>query len=71
MALGPGKYDHICTQARERAKAVSALVILFGGEHGDGFSIQATADLMRALPSILRMLANDIERDQLELWREH
>ena len=71
MSLGPGKYDHICTQAREQAKAGGALLIVFGGEHGDGFSMQATAETTVSLPAILRMVADDIERDRLELWQVH
>jgi hypothetical protein len=71
MSLGPGKYDHLCTQAREGAKAAGALLIVFGGERGDGFSMQATAETTMALPAILRMVADDIERDQLELWKVH
>jgi hypothetical protein len=71
MSLGPGKYDQLCTQAREQAKAVGALLIVFGGERGDGFSMQATAAITVSLPAILRMVADDIERDQLELWKVH
>jgi hypothetical protein len=71
MALGPGKYDHVCTLAREQAKAEGALLIVFGGEYGDGFSMQAPMTTSKALPAILRMVADDIERDQLSLWRVH
>lgn len=38
MALGPGKYDDLCTYVREKAKAEGAIVIVYGGERGQGFS---------------------------------
>lgn len=40
MAIGPGKYDYICTMAREAAQAQAAMVIIFDGAQGSGFSIQ-------------------------------
>jgi len=63
MALGPGKYDELCTLARERAKALAAVVIIIDGEHGSGFSVQGPAALTLDLPCILRLLADDIEKD--------
>ena len=63
MPLGPGKYDHFCTQVKQQAKADGILLIVFGGERGDGFSIQAEAGTVLQLPTILRMVADDIERD--------
>jgi hypothetical protein len=71
MALGPGKYDDVCTAARERASAIGALVVIFGGEKGDGFSMQATPAITLALPAILRLLADDVERDGLAAWGRH
>ena len=43
MGHGPGKYDDLCTQARNTAKAAGVVLIVFGGEKGDGFSVQASA----------------------------
>jgi hypothetical protein len=62
MPMGPGKYDELCTKAREEAMAAAVLMIVIGGNKGSGFSVQ-TADLvvLAALPAILRDLANDIE----------
>jgi hypothetical protein len=63
MMMGPGKYDNLCTAAREQADADGAVVILFNGKHGDGISMQATAELTVALPEILRNLARSIEKE--------
>jgi hypothetical protein len=71
MALGPGKYDAILTKAREQAKAESGVLIILGGAAGDGFSIQGTAEVIATLPVVLRMIANDIEKDLMGLWTDH
>lgn len=64
MANGAGKYDDICTQARESAQAHSAVVIILGGKQGHGFSVQTVnEDLARVLPKILRDTAAQIEDD--------
>jgi hypothetical protein len=70
MATGPGKYDSFLTQAREAAGAHSAILIVFGGKMGDGFSCQATAEVTASLPVILRFLADDIEKSiPGEIWQ--
>jgi hypothetical protein len=63
MALGPGKYDHIATQARNAARARGVVVIVFDGSEGSGFSVQADQPMTRALPFILRDLAARIDAD--------
>jgi hypothetical protein len=61
---GPGKYDDICTEAREAALAGCALLIILDGEHGHGFSAQFTDQAyVHRLPAILRDVAKQIERD--------
>lgn len=60
MALGPGKYDHLCTLVREQAKAEGAIVIVIAGEHGNGFSCQADAENTLLLPFYLEDLARQI-----------
>ena len=40
MPLGPGVYDEICTFAREAANAQVAIVLILGGNLGNGFSVQ-------------------------------
>ncbi len=34
MAFGPGKYDDLCTEVREKAKAKGVLVIIIDGDKG-------------------------------------
>lgn len=63
MAQGPGKYDDLCTQVREQAKADGAVLMILGGEYGNGFSVQADFLAMLQLPSVLRMMADQIEKD--------
>lgn len=62
MSLGPGRYDNLCTYAREQAKAQCALVIIMGGDKGNGFSMQtANLLLLAGVPDLLRDIARQIE----------
>jgi hypothetical protein len=64
MALGPGKYDEIATGAREAAGAQAVILIVLGGVHGSGFSVQAVGeDISTRLPALLRTIADGIESD--------
>lgn len=61
MALGPGKYDALCTFVRERANADGALVIVLNGEHGNGFSCQADLSTTLTLSGLLEDVARQIK----------
>ena len=64
MAIGPGKYDEICTAAREVTNAEAVVMIVLGGKYGSGFSVQAIGeDISASLPALLRDVANSIEGD--------
>lgn len=63
MAVGPGKYDDLCTEIREKAGAEGAIVIISKGKHGDGFSCQASIEMTLALPDILENIAQQIRAD--------
>lgn len=61
--IGPGKYDDLTTDVREKAQAAGVLLIVIGGNRGHGFSAQISASVARAVPAILRNLADQIEGD--------
>lgn len=63
MPLGPGKYDEICTTVREAVSAVGVIVIVFGGTHGSGFSVQAYDELK---PEAIADVLEDIVRQMRE-----
>jgi hypothetical protein len=63
MALGPGKYDDLCTEAREKSKGRGAILIILEGGKGMGFSVQAQIEDLLKLPNILRFIADGIEED--------
>lgn len=63
MFNGPGKYDEVCTVARELSGALGVVLIVKGGTQGDGFSVQAPLDLILGLPHALRDVANKIEAE--------
>jgi hypothetical protein len=64
MAIGPGKYDDICTMVRERVgigdEGGGVIVIVFGGNRGNGFSCQADLLTTLALPDVLEETARQI-----------
>jgi len=70
MALGPGKYDELCTEVRTKADAQGCILIIFGGNHGFGFSVQASPGTLARLPKLLRELADAVERDMPEDLRK-
>ena len=62
MAIGPGKYDDLCTKVREEAKAEGALVIILNGSKGSGFSCQADLVTSLKLPELLEHIAEQIRK---------
>ena len=58
----PGKYDCACTVARNLTGAKGCLLIVLGGQSGDGFSVQAVPELLPVIPDVLRLLADSIEQ---------
>lgn len=49
---------------REHAEALLAAVVVIGGKHGGGFSVQATPhglQTLAMLPALLRNMAEQIE----------
>lgn len=67
--IGPGKYDDVCTLARQLAGAKGCIVIIRDGKNGDGFSAQLSLGDLQALPSVLRSIAGQIERDESDVPR--
>ena len=63
MAIGPGKYDRTTTMVRNVTQARGVVVIVVDGLRGSGFSVQATADIVKDLPNLLRHVAEQIEEN--------
>lgn len=62
--IGPGKYDDEATIVRERTKARGVIVIVLGGDKGNGFAVQSEGlDLTAEMPAFLRAMADQIEAD--------
>ncbi len=62
MPMGPGKYDPECTRDLMENQADAVLLIVLGGKKGSGFSIATlSAEILVAVPAILRDTANQIE----------
>lgn len=63
MAHGPGIYDDEVTALMVSTGARAIILQVFGGNKGDGFSVQAYEDIAAELPSILRQMADQMEED--------
>jgi hypothetical protein len=66
MAMGPGKYDDVATMARKMSNALGVIVVILGGNKGNGFSLQAihqNETFLKNVPKILREMADQIEND--------
>lgn len=61
MPIGAGRYDAECTEMRERLGAVGVILIVVGGNRGNGFAAQLPAEIVLATPAILRRIAKEIE----------
>ena len=84
MPLGGGKYDDLCTAAREKAAAEAVVLIVVGGKKGHGFSVQqhataaadgttplsVQANKMMELVKLLRSCADQIEMDAKRMRRQ-
>jgi hypothetical protein len=76
MPTGPGSYDGEATWVQQRTQAHGVLLMILGGNKGNGFSlasydIQATLEITLSLPKLLREMANQIETDIAALKREN
>jgi hypothetical protein len=67
MALGPGKYDDVCSLVREQVgiseDSGGVIVIVVGGNKGNGFACQTDLATLRMLPDMLESMAAQIRRD--------
>jgi hypothetical protein len=54
MPAGPGRYDDLATEAREKAGAEGVLLLIVNGKNGMGFSVQGPLPFLYDLPRILR-----------------
>lgn len=65
MAIGPGKYDDVCTKARIETNATGTLLIILDGNKGSGFSCQIDKKEIARLriPDILENMARQIRND--------
>jgi hypothetical protein len=59
---GAGKYDDECKLVRMSTRADSVLVMVYDGDRGTGFSVQASASVIDVLPEILESMAAEIRK---------
>lgn len=60
---GPGNYDDLCTYVRKQSDGKLVLVAVYGGNKGQGFSVQSVSlELNKLLPDILETMAAQIRK---------
>jgi hypothetical protein len=64
MAMGPGKYDDLCTYVREQVGlgdgGGGVILIVLGGNRGNGFAAQLDALTTLAMPELLEEVARQL-----------
>jgi hypothetical protein len=65
MPLGPGKYDDVCVEACTKVGVTEqtgggVVLIVLGGNKGNGFSCQADLKTALAMPEILEYVAKQM-----------
>jgi hypothetical protein len=69
MNKGPGKYDDLATYVRKKVGIPYAsggggvIVIVIGGDKGDGFAVQADPETTMKVPELLDYIAAEIRKD--------
>lgn len=67
MAIGPGKYDDLCTYVAEKTGVTSrggaAFIIVINGDKGSGFSSIGDLWTMMRVPDVLESMAKQIRED--------
>jgi hypothetical protein len=63
VSTDPIKYDDEVTWVLERTRASGVVLIVVGGDRGEGFALQATRKVTPRLPMVLRDIADQIEKD--------
>jgi len=72
MAIGPGKYDDLCTYVRdqvgiaEEGQSGGVIVIVLGGNKGSGFSCQADLKTTLLLPDMLEDVARQMRKPEVK-----
>lgn len=71
MAIGAGKYDDLCTYVRKQVGlkedgevSGAVMVIVLGGNRGNGFSMQSDLESLVMLPELLEDVAHQIRKDR-------
>jgi len=69
--MEPGKYDDVCDVAREAVGITNEsgggiLLIVIGGNKGNGFSVQCDLRTALTIPGLLRNVADDLEEQLLK-----
>ena len=65
--IGAGVYDDLTTVIRDKTQAEGVVLMIFGGNRGSGFSVQAPAEIMAKLPELLEAAAMGVRSDMEQI----
>ena len=60
-----GVYDDLCTMVCDITSAEGVVLIVFEGDKGNGFSVQARPSLGLKLPGVLERIALELRKERL------
>jgi hypothetical protein len=64
MPIGAGRYNDVVTWVREHTDGDLVALIILGGPKGPSFEVQTRDPALEVmLPGVLRVMADQIERD--------
>ncbi len=63
MAIGPGKYGDALKKVLKEIESKEGLLIVIGGPKGHGFSAVISQESTLVLPTLLRSIADSVEKD--------
>lgn len=62
---GPGKYDSVVTEVRERLNAAGVLMMVIDGPEGHGMSVQGTLAGNMEMADMLEQMASQLRKDTI------
>lgn len=66
METGQGVYHDIADDVARRTGARAVVLLVLEGHGGDGLSVLASPEIVKALPELLHGIANDLSEAQAD-----
>lgn len=67
----PGKYNNELIQALQASQAQQGILLILDGQKGPGLSLKINSDLVDNIPTIFRLMADEIELNRQRQAKEN